>query len=183
MAADLVATHSMMDHIGRFLPSVRMNGAAFSFVVDLIINYGSPVLHLVMVRACAGCGGQRAWLCCWSRAAVLRVGAHGECARSTATHRWASRRCVCRLQVFSTDRHPNSLGPCPDDPLDAGGCVCMPCTRSALGGVAAGLEDTCCTDTCPCRRRARDIPPPRPADHPPPTHTHAHARARAYTRR
>jgi hypothetical protein len=23
-------------------------------------------------------------------------------------------------QVFSTDRHPNSLGPCPDDPLDAG---------------------------------------------------------------
>jgi hypothetical protein len=50
MAADLVATHSMMDHIGRYLPSVRMNGAAFSFVVDLIINYGSPVLHLVMVR-------------------------------------------------------------------------------------------------------------------------------------
>ena len=49
MAADLVATNSMMDHIGRFLPSVRMNGAAFSFVVDLIINYGSPVLHLVMV--------------------------------------------------------------------------------------------------------------------------------------
>ena len=50
MAADLVATNSMMDHIGRYLPSVRMNGAAFSFVVDLIINYGSPVLHLVMVR-------------------------------------------------------------------------------------------------------------------------------------
>jgi hypothetical protein len=49
MAADLVATHTMMDHIGRYLPSVRMNGAAFSFVVDLIINYGSPVLHLVMV--------------------------------------------------------------------------------------------------------------------------------------
>uniref|UniRef100_A0A383WFV0 Protein ENHANCED DISEASE RESISTANCE 2 C-terminal domain-containing protein n=1 Tax=Tetradesmus obliquus TaxID=3088 RepID=A0A383WFV0_TETOB len=70
MAADLVATHSMMDHIGRFLPSVRCSGAAFSFVVNLIINYGSPVLHLVM--------------------------------------------------VFSTDRHPNSLGPCPDDPLDAG---------------------------------------------------------------
>jgi len=22
--------------------------------------------------------------------------------------------------VFSTDKHPNSLGPCPDDPLDAG---------------------------------------------------------------
>lgn len=53
MAADLVATNTMMDHIGRYLPSVRMNGAAFSFVVDLIINYGSPVLHLVMVR-----GGQ-----------------------------------------------------------------------------------------------------------------------------
>lgn len=53
MAADLVATHSMMDHIGRYLPSVRMNGAAFSFVVDLIINYGSPVLHLVMV-SCMG---------------------------------------------------------------------------------------------------------------------------------
>lgn len=70
MAADLVATNTMMDHIGRYLPSVRMNGAAFSFVVDLIINYGSPVLHLVM--------------------------------------------------VFSTDKHPNSLGPCPDDPLDAG---------------------------------------------------------------
>jgi len=51
MAADLVATNTMMDHIGRYLPSVRMNGAAFSFVVDLIINYGSPVLHLVMVRA------------------------------------------------------------------------------------------------------------------------------------
>lgn len=49
MAADLVATSSMMDHIGRYLPSVRMNGAAFSFVVDLIINYGNPVLHLVMV--------------------------------------------------------------------------------------------------------------------------------------
>lgn len=34
--------------------------------------------------------------------------------------------CCCSLrlcvaaQVFSTDRHPNSLGPCPDDPLDAG---------------------------------------------------------------
>jgi hypothetical protein len=51
MAADLVATHSMMDHIGRFLPSVRCSGAAFSFVVDLIINYGSPVLHLVMVSS------------------------------------------------------------------------------------------------------------------------------------
>lgn len=50
MAADLVATDRMMDHIGRFLPSVRCSGAAFSFVVDLIINYGSPVLHLVMVR-------------------------------------------------------------------------------------------------------------------------------------
>jgi hypothetical protein len=49
MAADLVATHGMMDHIGRFLPSVRCSGAAFSFVVNLIINYGSPVLHLVMV--------------------------------------------------------------------------------------------------------------------------------------
>jgi hypothetical protein len=49
MAADLVATHHMMDHIGRFLPSVRCSGAAFSFVVDLIINYGNPVLHLVMV--------------------------------------------------------------------------------------------------------------------------------------
>lgn len=24
------------------------------------------------------------------------------------------------LQVFSSDRHPHSLGPCPDDPLDAG---------------------------------------------------------------
>jgi hypothetical protein len=58
MAADLVATHSMMDHIGRFLPSVRCSGAAFSFVVNLIINYGSPVLHLVMVsrRCCTnGC--------------------------------------------------------------------------------------------------------------------------------
>lgn len=50
MAADLVATDHMIDHIGRFLPSVRCNGAAFNFVVDLIINYGSPVLHLVMVR-------------------------------------------------------------------------------------------------------------------------------------
>lgn len=49
MAADLVATDHMMDHIGRFLPSVRCNGAAFNFVVDLIINYGNPVLHLVMV--------------------------------------------------------------------------------------------------------------------------------------
>jgi hypothetical protein len=28
-------------------------------------------------------------------------------------------RCCC-AQVYSTDRHPNSLGPCPDDPLDAG---------------------------------------------------------------
>jgi hypothetical protein len=55
MAADLVATHSMMDHIGRFLPSVRCSGAAFSFVVNLIINYGSPVLHLVMVRQLNGC--------------------------------------------------------------------------------------------------------------------------------
>lgn len=54
MAADLVATHTMMDHIGRYLPSVRMNGAAFSFVVDLIINYGSPVLHLVMVSGQRG---------------------------------------------------------------------------------------------------------------------------------
>jgi hypothetical protein len=62
MAADLVATHTMMDHIGRYLPSVRMNGAAFSFVVDLIINYGSPVLHLVMVS------GQRGWCgCVWGR--------------------------------------------------------------------------------------------------------------------
>jgi hypothetical protein len=58
MAADLVATHSMMDHIGRYLPSVRMNGAAFSFVVDLIINYGSPVLHLVMVRKGEKDGGR-----------------------------------------------------------------------------------------------------------------------------
>jgi hypothetical protein len=57
MAADLVATHSMMDHIGRFLPSVRCSGAAFSFVVNLIINYGSPVLHLVMVRQLRQGGG------------------------------------------------------------------------------------------------------------------------------
>lgn len=71
MAADLVATHSMMDHIGRYLPSVRMNGAAFSFVVDLIINYGSPVLHLVMVRGGLGRGeggstggGTAAWEGC-----------------------------------------------------------------------------------------------------------------------
>lgn len=61
MAADLVATSSMMDHIGRYLPSVRMNGAAFSFVVDLIINYGNPVLHLVMVSVFWGGGGWLHW--------------------------------------------------------------------------------------------------------------------------
>jgi hypothetical protein len=28
--------------------------------------------------------------------------------------------CPALHQVFATDKHPNSLGPCPDDPLDAG---------------------------------------------------------------
>jgi hypothetical protein len=49
MAAELAATPDIVPHISRYLPSVRCTGAAFSFVVDLIIP-GNPVLHLVMVR-------------------------------------------------------------------------------------------------------------------------------------
>lgn len=38
------------------------------------------------------------------------------------------------LQVFSTDRHPNSIGPCPDDPLDAGESI-----EGCGHGLAAGV--------------------------------------------
>jgi hypothetical protein len=60
---------------------VRMNGAAFSFVVDLIINYGSPVLHLVMVS------GQRGDVGVWRGAGKGRgYGALGCCGGLAQLH-------------------------------------------------------------------------------------------------
>lgn len=65
-------------------------------------------------------------------------------------------RCVAAAacQVFSTDKHPNSLGPCPDDPLDAGkeGQAHMLCLATLLSQRLGA----CCTRTS--RAHYRNLP-------------------------
>lgn len=51
LACDLAATPSVVSHVARFLPSVRLSGCPFMFVVNLLIpgTGSNPCLHLVMV--------------------------------------------------------------------------------------------------------------------------------------